>query len=128
MWSMPPTPPTWKLRGEVRAVWAPRRWRTLLGPPLWRRSGSVAAFPVALHYKAAERVGGRQYDILTLPSGEAVIGRMAGSTAGTTESGEPLYQLPIARWNHSRGASGGTGRQASMTTTPTLWSVWGRSQ
>ena len=58
--------------------------------------------PVVLHYKAAERVGGRQYYILTLPSGEAVIGHMTGSTditpAGTTESGEPLYQLPIARW------------------------------
>ena len=59
--------------------------------------------PVVLHYKAAERVGGRQYYILTLPSGETVIGHMTGSTditpAGTTESGEPLYQLPIARWD-----------------------------
>lgn len=58
--------------------------------------------PVVLHYKAAERVGGRQYYMLTLPSGETVPGHMANDTditpAGTTDSGEPLYQLPISRW------------------------------
>lgn len=58
--------------------------------------------PVVLHYKAMERIGGRQYYMLTLPSGETVIGHMVNGTditpAGTTESGEPLYQLPISRW------------------------------
>ena len=59
--------------------------------------------PVVLHYKAMERVGGRQYYALTLPSGEVVIGHMVSGTditpAGTTESGEPLYQLPVSRWD-----------------------------
>lgn len=65
-----------------------------------REAGRFA--PVVLHYKAMERVGGRQYYALTLPSGEVVIGHMVSGTditpAGATESGEALYQLPISRW------------------------------
>lgn len=69
--------------------------------------------PIVLHYKAAERVGGRQYYILTLPSGETVIGHMVSSTditpAGSTESGEPLYQLPISRWEEVEVPAGESG-------------------
>ena len=69
--------------------------------------------PVVLHYKAAERVGGRQYYMLTLPSGETVLGHMVNGTditpAGTTESGEPLYQLPISRWDEVKVPAGEAG-------------------
>ena len=56
-----------------------------------------------IHYKSADVVENQRYYSLTLPSGEVVIGHLAGNAhiqgIGTTESGDALYLLPVGRWN-----------------------------